>query len=77
MLREYESSPDIPIRENLSDLAAAQARLEDVKQELATEIETVKNASDVNALTIETVQIRPRKSDISITAFGLAWVPRA
>ncbi len=58
-------------------LAATQARLEAVQQELATELEAIKATCDVDSLTIETTEIRPRKTDISVTAFGLAWMPKA
>jgi len=56
-------------------LEATQARLETLQQELDGELQAIQSRCDVDALTIETTKIRPRKSDITMTMFGLAWVP--
>jgi len=58
-------------------LAAVQQRLDDTQQQLESELETIQRNLDINAMTIETMNIRPRKSDISITSFGLVWLPVA
>ena len=58
-------------------LVAVQERLSALQQESDTELQTIQANNDVDALTIESTSIRPRKSDISITSFGLAWLPRA
>jgi DNA helicase HerA-like ATPase len=56
-------------------LAALEQRLEDQQQQLESELETIKRNLDIEAMTVETLHIRPRKSDISITSFGLVWLP--
>jgi DNA helicase HerA-like ATPase len=56
-------------------LEATQARLETLQQDLDGELQAIQSSCDVDALTIETAKIRPRKSDITLTMFGLAWVP--
>jgi len=58
-------------------LVAVQERFQSMQQELETELQTIKDSNDVDAVTIEATSIRPRKSDISITSFGIAWLPFA
>lgn len=58
-------------------LVALQERYQSMQQELETELQTIKNNNDVDAVTIEPTSIRPRKSDISVTSFGIAWLPYA
>ncbi len=56
-------------------LEAIQARYDALQTELDGELNRIKETLDPDRMTIEATSIRPRKSDISIAAFGLAWLP--
>lgn len=53
---------------------AVQERLEALQQEFDAEAARVQGACDPMALDLQRVQIRPRKSDVTVTAVALAWV---
>jgi hypothetical protein len=57
-------------------LEAAQERYQQLQQELETELEKIQGEYDVERIEIESTSIRPRKTDISISAFGIAWLPQ-
>jgi hypothetical protein len=56
-------------------LAATKQRLETMQQELENELQRIQDENHVDRMTIDTKSIRPRKSDITVTAFGLGWLP--
>jgi len=58
--------------EGLEGVRAKRASLE---SELAAEIESLTAGSDPEQVAIETVSVRPRKSDIAVEGIALAWVP--
>jgi hypothetical protein len=41
------------------------------------ELETVRAEADVDALELETLEIKPRKSDTLVHHCGLVWLPYA
>lgn len=43
--------------------------------ELEGELERIQGEYDIDQARIETINIRPRKTDISVTTIGLAWMP--
>jgi hypothetical protein len=50
-------------------------RLADLEAQFEAEVEALKGQFDPDAVSIERTQVRPRKSDITIGAVGLCWVP--
>ena len=67
-------------REQASDVARAEGRVEDLQEELASLEEEMQAAMrDVQAHAgppaIDAVKVRPRKGDIEVLRFALAWVP--
>ena len=56
-------------------LETVRARYEELEQELKNELDRIQREYDPGRVKLETVYIRPRKTDISITAFGIAWLP--
>ena len=64
------------------DISAAQEGLESVsakraalESELQGEIDSLTASSDPEQVPIESASVRPRKSDITVEAIALAWVP--
>lgn len=57
------------------NINAAQQQLDDLKDQMEDEIEklALQNADDLN---VEMIDVRPRKSDISVDKVGLVWCPR-
>jgi hypothetical protein len=47
----------------------------EMEAELETEVARLQSAYDPGALSIDTIEIPPRKSDISIAPLGLLWIP--
>ena len=54
---------------------ALQERFEALQREMDAELAQIQHALDIDSVAFDTVGIRPRKSDIAITTFGLAWCP--
>jgi hypothetical protein len=54
-------------------LEAVQERMDALQQQLDLELERIKSGMDIETLDISTIRIRPRKSDITVTSFGLGW----
>jgi hypothetical protein len=57
------------------DVVAANAELIALEDSFRDEASKIKGM-DVNALRLEEIQVSPRKSDIGVAAFTIAWVPR-
>jgi hypothetical protein len=55
------------------NLAAEQAEVEQLRAQLDAEVEKLVAAHDPNSLRIETVAIRPRKTDIAVEDLALVW----
>ncbi len=56
-------------------LAVLIGRYEALEAELEGELERIQGEYDIDQARIETIHIRPRKTDISVTTIGLAWMP--
>jgi hypothetical protein len=56
-------------------IEAARQRLAEIEADLEREVAALQERYEPSALRVETVRIRPRKSDIAIGAVGIAWVP--
>jgi hypothetical protein len=63
------------IDEALESLAAVESRYEALEAELETELQRIQDEFDIDQVRIETIRIRPRKTDIAVTMMGLAWMP--
>ncbi len=57
------------------ELEAQRDRLEEMEAELADKIGDVGRAFEADSLELEEVDLAPRKSDIGVVVFGLAWTP--
>ena len=57
------------------DYKSYQLQLESLQAELNKEIANLSTSGDSNSVRIETLSIRPRKSDISIEKVALVWCP--
>ena len=56
-------------------LAALQGELQDIEAELKWEVEKVNDQLDPLLTPLETVELKPYKKDIEVTASGLLWAP--
>ncbi len=54
-----------------------QKQLEELQAQMDFDMELLKGTTDPLTEELETVEIRPRKTDISVRVLGLCWVPRA
>lgn len=54
---------------------AIQAQLWDLEAKLQEDIDTIELSFDPEAEPIDEVTIKPKSSDITLEAFGLAWIP--
>jgi hypothetical protein len=57
------------------ELAAQEAKLKALEKEFEDAVKQLETAWDPAKVEVETLELKPRKSDISIGAFGLAWTP--
>ncbi|HMP75208.1 MAG TPA: DUF87 domain-containing protein [Kiritimatiellia bacterium] len=56
-------------------LEVTKQRMAELEQQFESEIEALQGQWDPDSATIDTTQVRPRKSDITIGAVGLCWTP--
>ncbi len=54
-------------------VAAVQVRMDALQQEFDQETARIQNACDPGSLEITPIQLRPRKTDITVTAVALVW----
>jgi hypothetical protein len=52
-----------------------QQRLTDLQSELDQEIAGVQRGSDASTIELQTLTLKPRKSDTVVTKVSLLWVP--
>ena len=57
------------------NMAVLQEQLAALQGEFDAEVARVQGEMDPALAEIQKVQIRPRKSDVSVVAIGLVWVP--
>jgi hypothetical protein len=58
-----------------ADIRAIQQQVDDLNAELEAEVARLEGEFDPNAVRIETVPVRPRKSDITVEDLALVWRP--
>jgi hypothetical protein len=70
------------MRKEKMDVARAQERAEAVRQQLdeldarlQADIDTLEAGLDPEAIELGTVTVKPKSSDITLTLFGLGWLP--
>ncbi|OQW96600.1 MAG: ATP-binding protein [Verrucomicrobia bacterium A1] len=56
-------------------IEVARQRLAELEEELEREIAALQDRHEPSSARVETIHIRPRKSDIAVGAVGIAWVP--
>ena len=57
------------------NLEALQARLAELQGQLEEETQAVLGAADPLSEILETIELRPKKTDIAVTVLALGWVP--
>ncbi len=55
--------------------AVLQKQLEDLQAQMDFDMEMLRGAGDPLTEALETVEVKPRKTDISVRVLGLGWVP--
>ena len=50
-------------------------KLKEMEAEFQKDIENIQNSFNADSLTVETVSLPPRKTDITVQKFFIAWVP--
>jgi hypothetical protein len=63
------------VRRALEDADAYEEKLEDLERKLEQEVEELTDKFDVEALELDEMLLKPRKSDIDIRHVALAWAP--
>ncbi|MDZ7338817.1 MAG: ATP-binding protein [candidate division KSB1 bacterium] len=71
--RTFKEEQDV--RRAEESLAAARRELAEAEQELTREIQELQARSDPRNEALETVVLRPRKSDVAVSLVALAWAP--
>ena len=56
-------------------MQALERQLADLEAQVAQETEALRSAVDPMAEDLESLEIRPKKADISVRLLGLDWVP--
>jgi hypothetical protein len=57
------------------NVAALRKQLEELEAQATFDVDMIRGSADPLQETLETVEVKPRKSDISVRVFGLGWVP--
>jgi len=64
------------VEESLEAIEDYEAQIQDWREELEEEIAEVTERWAETIDVVEKVEVRAKKADITVDAFGLAWVPR-
>ncbi|HEU4683407.1 MAG TPA: DUF87 domain-containing protein [Nitrospira sp.] len=71
--RVFKESKDVSLAEE--NVAALQQQLADLEQQFKSESEMLTAATDPLGEALETISVRPTKSNISVKLIALAWAP--
>lgn len=71
--RSYRGGQEVGEAED--SLERQQAKLAELEAEFSTALAEVDRSVDAMQFALETVEVRPRKADISIASLGLLWRP--
>jgi hypothetical protein len=73
--RTVKESKDVALAEE--GIEAVQQRIAALNAEFQTEIEALEGQPDAASVELETVSIKPKKTQIAVQKVLLAWAPRA
>ena len=73
--RTMKESKDVTLAEE--GIEAVQQRIAALNEEFQTEVERLEAQPDASAVPLETVSIKPKKTQIAVQKVLLAWAPRA
>jgi 3-keto-L-gulonate-6-phosphate decarboxylase len=71
----YKQHQDVSIAD--AKIADITAQIQTIQTELEAEIASISGAYDPAALALETVSIKPLKSDVKVDCVALLWMPCA
>jgi hypothetical protein len=71
--RRMSQRADADVDESLSEIERIERELEQLAAEMESEVDRIAEESEAKARTIESVGVRPRKNDISVTELYLLW----
>ncbi len=71
--RTAQQHADIELAQK--DVDALQQQLADVEAEFAEQVKAIQHTEWADEMTLEAIEVRPRKSDIQIEKCALAWTP--
>jgi hypothetical protein len=57
------------------NVAALQKQLDELEAQATFDVDMIRGSADPLKETLETIEVKPRKSDISVRVLGLGWVP--
>jgi prefoldin subunit 5 len=73
--RTYRDSADIGRAEE--NVEAVKRQLEDLQAQIESEVAEIQSQMDASSAPLDTIAIKPKKTNISIRLFTLAWAPYA
>lgn len=73
--RRLTQQAQADVEESLEAIADYEAQMQDLRQELEEEIEAITERWAATIDVVEEIEVRAKKADITVDAFGLAWVP--
>jgi hypothetical protein len=73
MSRTYRESSDIGRAEE--NVEAVRRQLEDLQAKIESEVAVIHSQMDATAAPLETVAVKPKKTNINVRLFTLAWAP--
>jgi hypothetical protein len=71
--RTYKESSDIGRAEENAE--AVRRQLEDLQAQLASEVAEIQTQMDSSATALECIPVKPKKTNINVRLFTLAWLP--
>lgn len=71
--KTFKESQDIAKAEE--NLAALQQQVEELNQEFQEECQNLETRMDAGTESLETISLKPKKTNISVSAMALAWIP--
>ena len=71
--RTYKESSDIGRAEE--NVEAVRRQLEDLQAQVESEVAEIQSQNDASATPLDPVQVKPKKTNINVRLFTLAWLP--
>jgi chromosome segregation ATPase len=73
--RRMTTTAKADIEESEEEIARLQQQIEDMRQEMEEEAETITEKWDAALDEIETYPVKPRRSDVQVEVVALGWTP--